>query len=84
MNSRCLSLGGAGGAGGGFGGAIVLEICYSSCIWATIKASVPAGAGFKRFISGSGLATALLQRIRACRSTPPPFLVLTILVRDIG
>jgi hypothetical protein len=35
------------------------------------------------FIVGSGLAIALLRRIRASRSTPPPLLVLTIWVRDI-
>jgi hypothetical protein len=42
------------------------------------------GGGFGGgFISGSGLATALLRQIHAGRSTPPPLLVLTIWVRDI-
>jgi hypothetical protein len=42
------------------------------------KVSYPIGEGFRGFISSFGLATALLRRMHAGRSTPPPFLVLII------
>jgi hypothetical protein len=59
---------------------MVFAICYSSCIWAAATGSGPAGGGF---ISGCGWLTVLLLRLLAGRSIPPPFLVLTIWVRNI-
>jgi hypothetical protein len=56
----------------------------SSCWTFVVTVTSSIGGGFGGgFISGFGLATTLLRRIRASRSTPPPLLVLTIWVRDI-
>jgi hypothetical protein len=43
---------------------MVLDVCSSSWIWVAKKAFDPTGEVFGGLISGSGLATALLRRMR--------------------
>jgi hypothetical protein len=43
---------------------MVLDICSSNWIWVAKKPFDPTGEGFRGFISGSGLATVLLRRMR--------------------
>ena len=63
--------------------AIVSAICCIICIWAATTGSVLAGGGFGGFISAYCCCLSTLRFYGlAGRSIPPPFLVLTIWVRN--